>query len=204
MSFYTANILGYLGLKLLPLTDSYVRYNRVTTGSTRTFSTSRAWIVYKVSICSLSRDTYFKVVFYTHTRTDSLLLIDNVGIDGLGVAFSSMQTQKNAENWFEFNPSNFWKDFIADPRGRDRKQPKDVSSSVNKQHLRTVYKGTMVYNVITFDAKCEGNSSHAQQAFRISWAYGLILLGDDLTGELWMKPCQNCMYHSMGSTFDQV
>ncbi|KAH8743833.1 hypothetical protein F5883DRAFT_662798 [Diaporthe sp. PMI_573] len=140
--------------------------------------------------------------FFNVKGMDSLQ--NDVGIDGLGVAFSSMQTEKNAENWFEFNPSNFWKDFIADPRGRDRKQPKDVPSSVNKQHLRTVYKGTIEYEVITSDAKCEGNSSHAQQAFRMSWAYGLILLGDDLAGELWMKPCQNCMYHSMGLTFDQV
>lgn len=34
-------------------------------------------------------------------------------MDGLGVAFSSMQTQKNAKDWFEFDPSNFWKDFIS-------------------------------------------------------------------------------------------
>lgn len=47
-------------------------------------------------------------------------------MDGLGVAFSSMQTKKNAENWFEFNPSNFWKDFIADSRGRKNLNPKEL------------------------------------------------------------------------------
>lgn len=66
VSFHAADIPGYLGLKLLPLSDSCVRYNGVTTRSTRTFSTSRAWIVYKVTIRSLSRGTYFKVVFYTY------------------------------------------------------------------------------------------------------------------------------------------